>query len=137
MPGVNMSKKNIVYLDTNIILRFLIGEGGELADKAKDIFKKIESGDLTAFCNDAVFAEIVFVLQKVYNVEKNLIKESLENIIYMSEFYVDNKEVALKALTIFVENRIDIVDSLLIAYNNVSDINVLSFDKKLNNMLKT
>ena len=28
-----MSKKNIVYLDTNIILRFLIGDGGELADK--------------------------------------------------------------------------------------------------------
>ncbi len=132
-----MSKKNIVYLDTNIILRFLIGDGGELADKAKNIFKQIESGDLTAFCNDAVFAEIIFVLRKVYNVEKTIIKESLENIIYMSEFYVDNKEVALKALSIFVENRIDIVDSLLIAYNNVLDINVLSFDKKLNTMLKT
>lgn len=132
-----MSKKNIVYLDTNIILRFLIGDGGELADKAKNIFKKIEKGNLTAFCNDAVFAEIVFVLQKVYNVEKIIIKECLENIIFLGEFHMNNKDVALKALSFFVENNIDIVDSLLIAYNHISDIDVLSFDKKINTMLKT
>jgi len=131
-----MSKKNIVYLDTNIILRFLIGDGGELADQAKETFKKIENGELIAFCNDAIFAETVFVLQKVYEVEKLVIQESLENLIFINEFYMNNKDVSLKALSIYCENDIDIVDSLLIAYNHITGVPILSFDKKLNKLLK-
>lgn len=134
--GMSMSKKNIVHLDTNIILRFLIGDGGELADQAKETFKNIENGELIAFCNDAIFAETVFVLQKVYEVEKLVIQESLENLIFINEFHMNNKDVSLKALSIYCENDIDIVDSLLIAYNHITGVPILSFDKKLNNLLK-
>jgi predicted nucleic-acid-binding protein len=130
-----MLKKNIVYLDTNIILRFLIGDGGELADKSIEIFKKIEKGEFLAFCNDAVFSETVFVLEKLYDVERDVIREVLENLLLINTFHTNNREVSIKALSVYCSNDIDIVDALLIAYNNITGVPVLSFDKKLNSLL--
>lgn len=39
-------------------------------------------------------------------------------------------------MKIFEESSLDFVDCILIAYNKVENIEIFSFDKKLNNKLK-
>ena len=41
----------INILDTNIILRYLVGDSRELYEKAIGIFKKAETGELTTGTN--------------------------------------------------------------------------------------
>jgi len=74
-------------------------------------------------------------LEKVYDVERDVIREVLENLLLINTLNTNNREVSIKALSIYCSNDIDIVDALLIAYNNITGVSVLSFDKKLNNLL--
>jgi len=81
------------------------------------------------FCRNGI------CLEKVYDVERDVIREVLENLLLINTLNTNNREVSIKALSIYCSNDIDIVDALLIAYNNITGVSVLSFDKKLNNLL--
>ena len=59
-------------VDANIVLRFILNDNEILTKKAADIIKKN-----CLFCPFEIIAEIVYVLQKVYEVPRQEIKESL------------------------------------------------------------
>ena len=58
-----MSKKNLGLIDTNIIIRFLIGDHPELYENAFAIFTAIETDATPILILESVFAETVYVLQ--------------------------------------------------------------------------
>ena len=62
----------MVYADTNIIVRFIIDDNKEMADLAETA---ILSGDL--FVAAEVFAEVTYVLYKVYGIEREKIAQIL------------------------------------------------------------
>ena len=43
-----------------------------------------------------------------------------------------DRDVLLYAFSVYADTKLDYVDCLLIAYNRLSGVEVLSFDKKLN-----
>ena len=127
-----MSKKNIALLDANILVRFLIGDGGKLYDRSIELFKQIEAGDLKVKILEPVLAEVVYVLQKVYQVPRPEIMNSLTAIIEMKSIKMDNKSVSIRALDLFYEENIDFVDALLCAYHQNTNTAVISFDDDVN-----
>ena len=131
-----MSKTPITLIDTNIIVRFLIGDGGNLYHQAKEIMDSIESGRLRVHLCESVLAEVVYVLLKVYTVSKKDIGNALGKILQIKSIQMDNKSVALNALYLFVNENVDFVDALLISYNKNTNAAILSFDKKINAKLK-
>ena len=62
-------RKNTVMFDTNMILRYLLDDNLEMADKAEEYIKN-ENADV--FVTVEVIAEVVYVLQKVYSLEQLL-----------------------------------------------------------------
>lgn len=115
-------------LDANAILRFLLNDNEEMALKTENVIKN------GAFTKEVVIAEVVYVLCGVYKIERTLVAAKIEELLKFIE--IENPEVLKKAMQTFSEFSLDFVDCLLIAYNNVLDIDVFSFDKKLNNKLK-
>lgn len=115
-------------LDANAILRFLLNDNEEMALKTEDVIKN------GAFTKEVVIAEVVYVLCGVYKIERTLVAAKIEELLKFIE--IENPEVLKKAMQTFSKFSLDFVDCLLIAYNNVLDIDVFSFDKKLNNKLK-
>lgn len=115
-------------LDANAILRFLLNDNEEMALKTENAIKN------GAFTKEVVIAEVVYVLCGVYKIERTLVAAKIEELLKFIE--IENPEVLKKAMQTFSEFSLDFVDCLLIAYNNVLDIDVFSFDKKLNNKLK-
>ena len=60
-----MSKKNLIVLDTNVIILFLVGDDKALYEKSAKIFSDIENDSIKAIIMESGLAETVFVLEKV------------------------------------------------------------------------
>lgn len=119
---------NIV--DANLILRYLLQDAAQFIEQARD---KIE--DHNIFIPNEVIAEVVYVLEKVYKVERVHIFDSLRNLLSYSNISIHDRNILIEALKIYSEIKIDFVDSLLFAYSKIGGHTIFTFDKKLNQML--
>lgn len=118
-------------IDANIILRYLLNDHDELSAKAATIIE-----DNEVLLPNEVIAEVVYVLEKVYNVKNEEICDTLLALFKYKNFTVDDFEVLKEALLLFSRRRIDFVDTLLYAYNKVKGYQVFTFDKKLKKLLE-
>lgn len=114
-------------LDANAILRYLLNDNENQAKMTQDI---IEHG---AFTIGEVIAEVVYVLQGVYCLQRFTISDGLRS--FLNEINIQDKPVIKKALEIFAQNNIDYVDSLLVSRKELLNDDVFTFDKKLNKLL--
>ncbi len=120
-------KKKIV--DTNVILRFLLGEPENQAKMAETIFSSAKKE--TLFIPDIVIAEVIFVLLSYYKKEKQEIIDTLSNLL-LSEVFDCNRSIILTALKKYETKSISFIDAYLLALrteNNYEEI--ITFDKKL------
>jgi len=131
--GLQKERKTII-LDANVILRYLLQDNEKLYPKADEIFDKVLSGDIKLFIPIFVFAEVVYVLQKVYKVDRSTISKILEKILGIKSIKTENKDILLKALEIYTARGLDFADSLLCAYS--LKFNVVSFDEDVNKCIK-
>ncbi len=118
-------------IDANIILRYLLNDHDELSAKAATI---IEDNEL--LLPNEVIAEVVYVLENVYNVKNDEICDTLIDLFKYNNFTVDDFEVIEEALLLFSRRRLDFVDTLLYAYKKVRGHQVFTFDKKLKRLLE-
>ncbi len=68
-------------IDANIILRFLLADEEKQFLKAKAFIQKLEYGEDEALLPEIVFAEIVWVLHKVYDIPRKEISEQFSKLI--------------------------------------------------------
>ncbi len=121
----------MIYVDANVILRYLLNDDKELSEKSKEI---IEGEEI--FIKNEVFAEIVYVVNKTYNVPKKLLKDILIEFLNFENIIMESKKIIVKALIIFAEKNLDFIDSLLCAFSIETNNKVITFDKKLIKCLK-
>ena len=117
-----------IWLDTNVVLRDLLRDNEAQAQIAKDL---IEGG---AFLLPEVLMETAHVLRTFYEVDRQNIATQL--LIVLDWVEMERKAVMIRAVEIFAETKLDFVDCILAAYHELENINVFTFDKKLNNVLK-
>ena len=118
-------------VDANIILRYLVRDIEEQTLKAKEILENryIE-------IPFEVIAEVVYVLEDLYKVSRLKIKTGIIGLFKYRNIETADLEVLLEALNIFVEKKLDFVDSLLLGYKRIRSIEVHTFDKKLKKLLE-
>lgn len=121
-------QKNMQLLDANVILRYLLNDHAEMSLKARDC---ISSGN--TYTKPEVISEVIYVLEKVYRINKNGICASIHSL--LDDISCTEKECILCAVDIYASVSLDFVDCLLIAYHRINNENIFSFDKKLNKHL--
>ena len=119
----------MVMLDTNIILRYLLNDNKQMADEAEKLIKENK-----ALVTIEIVAEVVYVLKRVYSIERDIIKSSLFD--FLSEVQSTEIDVIKLGLTIFSEKNLDFVDCILYAYHKVKGYDIKTFDKKLQRLLQ-
>ena len=118
----------MVYADANILIRYIVNDDEEMASKAESA---INSG--TLFVLPEVFAEVVYVLTKVYGIDRVDVADSmLELLGYVSTTV---PFVMHAAFTYYRETKLAFVDCILAAYSIIGEKEILSFDKKLNSFI--
>jgi predicted nucleic-acid-binding protein len=100
-----------------------------MADKAEKVLLH-----KNVFIANEIIAEVIYVLDGVYNISKDKIADLLIELISFQNILVTNKKALKKSLEIFKVKNLDFVDCLLCAYSKEDDI--LTFDKKLNKCIK-
>ncbi|WP_246066837.1 PIN domain-containing protein [Paenibacillus koleovorans] len=108
----------------------MLQDAAQFIEQARD---KIE--DHNIFIPNEVIAEVVYVLEKVYKVERVHIFDSLRNLLSYSNISMHDRSILIEALKVYSEIKIDFVDSLLFSYSKIGGHTVFAFDKKLNQML--
>ena len=119
-------------IDTNILVRFLIGDDKQQAKKVYNIFKKAESEKDELFVPLLVVLELIWVLESVYEISRADILESIREFLLLPILRFEHKSV-LQQFTLSAQaNRYDLAD-LLIAYSAKMQgcETVLTFDKKV------
>ncbi|MDR1918780.1 MAG: PIN domain-containing protein [Tannerellaceae bacterium] len=120
----------MVLLDTNAIVRYLLQDNAEMAEAVK---KELNAED--CHITVEVVAETVYVLSKVYKVERHLIAKTLEGVVETSDSLVAEPEVVLHAGLIYASTNLDFIDCLLVGYAKIKGHKVFTFDKALKKRL--
>lgn len=113
-------------VDANIILRYLLDDDPQFTAKATEIIERE-----TVHAPFEVIAEIVYVMQGVYNVPRIEICSTLGQFIELPNISTNNSPVLTEALRLYAQKGLDFVDALLCAYHRVDGHLIETFDKKL------
>lgn len=116
------------YVDTNILLRFIIDDNKELADIAENILKSDECHLLPE-----VIPEMVYVLCSVYKYRREDIAQAIQQLLPL--VVVKEQLLTSLALTYFAQFNLDYVDCILLARNKLYGREVATFDKELEKKL--
>jgi predicted nucleic-acid-binding protein len=119
------------YLDTNIVLRFLLQDHPSLFKKAYEIFSSAEKGECTLHLDELVMAEIVWVMSSFYSFSPQKISTTLTHLISQSWIKIPQKNVVLMALELYSNQSIAYIDCWLIIKSNQEKIPLKTFDTKL------
>lgn len=105
--------KEKVYIDTNVILRYLISDpvNPHLSRKSWKIFKDLSENKIKVYTNFLIISEIVYVLEKFYKISKKDIIQKLILLVSPDNFIIDNKEQLVSALIFYEYKNIDFEDA--------------------------
>lgn len=123
----------MIFLDSNIVLRFVLDDNPKLSPKASGIFSRISSGEVKVFIPWVVLAEIVYVLLKVYKLKKDVIVEKLMPVISLENIMMSNKNIYKEVFRMFVGKNVDFEDAYQVALMGKKNVKeIYSFDEDFN-----
>ncbi len=122
--------------DTNTIVRYLVKDDLALYTKAKDFFDKVKNGGTTAIVLESVVTECIYVLTKIYQVPRPKAAGSLIDVLHYKGIANDDRKELIRALVLFSEQGMDIVDCILCAKAASSNARLFSFDEELNKVAR-
>ncbi len=119
--------KSMLYIDANVILRYLLADEVEQHIISKNLIEGVEE----LFILEGVVVEIVYVLTKTYGIDRKQTCDKLVELFEQPRFFFENKTLILEALTILRNRDLDFVDCMLCALKKFKNAEVFTFDKKL------
>ena len=119
------------FVDTNVILRFLLQDNHLQCEEADKAFKKAKDGEIEIIICQSIIFEIAYVLEKYYETEKEEIVNMLGKIMNVPYLEIENRSEFLKAILKFNSSNIGLIDCFLAVKAQLANAEVLSFDKDL------
>jgi predicted nucleic acid-binding protein len=123
-------------LDTNIIIRHLMDDNPDQSPRATALMQKIENGELQVYITDSVIFEAVYVLQSVYQIPRDKIRNALIPLIELPDMImgriVGGKARFRKILKYYIDLNISFADAYHVVTAEVMKIDaIISYDEGL------
>jgi len=113
----------MIVLDANYVLRYLLDDNHAMFLEAKEV---VENSPCLVL--DGVMAEVIYVLEGYYAVPRERIARVMTDLVAQPTLSMhESKTTIAKALTHYVETRLDFVDCYLCALGEKYEVK--SFDK--------
>ena len=117
----------MIAFDTNVLVRYLIRDDREQAEKVKAVVDSLED-DERVYISDIVLCEAVWVLQSVYGLARDRIELVLRQLAAARQLAFDSSDRLLRATEAF--NKGDFADYLIREQaKHVGCSSVCTFDK--------
>jgi predicted nucleic acid-binding protein len=123
-----------LFLDTNVIIRYVTQDDPDKAARARALLKQVEAGELTLIASESIAVEVVQILSSkvLYNQPRATVASHLSAILSLPKLKLANKRTILRALELWVNASasVDFVDALSVAQMERQQISTIaSFDK--------
>jgi predicted nucleic acid-binding protein len=116
------------FVDSNVLVRHLTGDPPGQARQATDLLR---SGEVLILV-DLVAAEVIYVLESVYEVERERVAELVRAVLGFPTITIVDEALLLRALEIYEQYRIHFAESYLAACAELSGVGaVASFDRDI------
>ena len=116
------------FVDSNILVRHLTGDPPDQAHRATEFLR----GGEDLILGDLVVAEVAYVLESVYEVDRERVAELVRAIVGFSAVAVPDEVLLLRALELYEQFRIHFAESYVAACAELSGVGVVvSFDSDL------
>jgi predicted nucleic-acid-binding protein len=117
--------------DTNTIIRYLINDDPSQFAASKAFFEQVKSSETKALILESVIVECIYVLTKIYKVPKDKAAGSLIDILRYKGIVNRDRQELIRALVLFTEKGLDIVDCILYIKAVSSEDHLFTFDEDL------
>jgi uncharacterized protein len=128
------------FVDTNVFVRYLSGEETNLTQIARDVFDPTNGNGSFFTTNDAVIAEVIYVLTspKLYKLNRNDVVNRLQAVLQLLACRLDSLPIISEAMFIWQHHsKLSFVDALCIADAFGHDHELVTFDTALAKIANT
>ena len=106
-------KKREAFIDTNLLIRYLLNDLPDQADAVETILKRADAGKVLLKTNVMVIAELVWTCESFYKLSKQEIRDKVVMILNTPGLEIENHDLLLQAILLYADQNIDFID----AYN--------------------
>lgn len=118
----------MAFVDTNVLLRWLLGDHRELSPKAEQLVNQAKPGSLIV--TDLITAEVVYVLRSTGR-NRRQTGEALSLLGRTAAFRYENEELLTEIVNLFASTKLDFADCYLLARAKREKTGLKTFDKLL------
>ncbi len=118
-----------LWVDANVILRFLTGEPETMARQVMQLMGRAERREVVLFISSLVLAEIIWVLKTFYHYSMDEIAEAILPLISADGIEVADRDLAVRAIELASDRNVDFIDAYLAVHAAQSDETVCTFDE--------
>src|ERR1700754_4874053 len=103
----------MIGLDTNVLVRYFAQDDAVQSKKATALMKSL-SAERPGYVSLVALIEVVWVLGRCYEVEREQMKDIIDSMIAKKELVVESADTVRKALRVFVASaKADFADCLI------------------------
>lgn len=118
-------------IDTNLLVRYLTEDDPAKANDVKRLLLKAGQGEIGLFIPSVVIAELVWVLQSFYKLDRNEIVLLLNAILHTRGVEVSDKAIVSEAIALYRDTAMDFIDAWIVAYAKAVEVRTIyTFDRK-------
>lgn len=126
--GNGMVKK---LIDANVVLRYLLQDDDALFKKASALLERIKVGEEAVVIPESVLAECVYVLLKVYKIDRQLISEKVRGLFAYKGIVNPDKKDLIDSIILFGQTQLSIVDCIACSKSINNGMSLFTFDDDL------
>ena len=129
--GKGMVRK---LIDANVVLRYLLRDDDALFKKASALLDRVKSGEEAVVIPESVLAECVYVLLKLYKVDRLIISEKLRGLFAYKGVVNPDKKDLVDSIILFGQTQLSIVDCIVCSKSINNGMSLFTFDDDLRNI---
>ena len=123
------------FIDTNVILRFLLHDNEKLYQQAKIFITKAKNKEIELHLVPEVLFEVDYVLRGVYHLTKKESSEIILNLTLSTYLKIVDRKIMINSIKKYQTTNVDLFDLYLFFKASQQKAEVLSFDKDFKKIL--
>ena len=128
-----MSERDILSIDTNILLRHLLQDHDDHSPRASALLRAVRAGDVRIFCPATVIFETIHVLHGRVKIPRADVSRALANLIALPNFIMEQEAIVTAALEFWVaQSPLAYADCYHLALTKALGMSgIYTFDQKM------
>ena len=102
-----------LWLDANVILRFLTKDPPQMAERSARLMAKAESSEVSLYVSLLVLAEVIWVLKSFYRYPMTAIAHVIIALVSAPGIEIDHRELIIRAVELARDRNVDFADAYL------------------------